>query len=95
MDKNIDEDKKRLPNRNSEVFHTQYWVISYFIASSIATATATVIPTMGLLPAPIRPIISMRERLYSFGDDFIEPSLRNRQQCFLVWLISCHKYDKI
>ena len=29
-----------------------------FIASSIATAQATVIPTMGLLPAPIRPIIS-------------------------------------
>ena len=32
--------------------------IAYFEASSIATATATVIPTMGLLPAPIRPIIS-------------------------------------
>ena len=31
---------------------------AYFEASSIATATATVIPTMGLLPAPIRPIIS-------------------------------------
>ena len=31
---------------------------SYFIASSMATAQATVIPTMGLLPAPIRPIIS-------------------------------------
>jgi len=31
---------------------------SYLEASSIATATATVIPTMGLLPAPIRPIIS-------------------------------------
>ena len=29
-----------------------------FIASSTATATATVIPTMGLLPAPISPIIS-------------------------------------
>ena len=32
--------------------------ISYLLASSIATATATVIPTMGLLPAPMRPIIS-------------------------------------
>ena len=31
---------------------------TYFEASSIATAHATVIPTMGLLPAPIRPIIS-------------------------------------
>ncbi len=31
---------------------------NYFEASSIATATATVIPTMGLLPAPISPIIS-------------------------------------
>ena len=29
----------------------------YLLASSIATATATVIPTMGLLPAPMRPII--------------------------------------
>ena len=32
--------------------------ISYLDASSIATATATVIPTMGLLPAPMSPIIS-------------------------------------
>ena len=32
----------------------------YLLASSIATATATVIPTMGLLPAPMRPIISVR-----------------------------------
>ena len=31
---------------------------TYLQASSIATATATVIPTMGLLPAPISPIIS-------------------------------------
>ncbi len=30
----------------------------YLLASSTATAHATVIPTMGLLPAPIRPIIS-------------------------------------
>ena len=33
--------------------------IYYFEASSIATAHATVIPTMGLLPAPMRPIISL------------------------------------
>ena len=32
--------------------------LSYFIASSTATAHATVIPTIGLLPAPIRPIMS-------------------------------------
>ena len=31
---------------------------AYFIASSTATAQATVAPTMGLLPMPIRPIIS-------------------------------------
>ena len=30
----------------------------YFIASSTATAAVTVAPTMGLLPIPIRPIIS-------------------------------------
>ena len=30
---------------------------NYLEASSTATAHATVIPTMGLLPAPIRPII--------------------------------------
>ena len=32
--------------------------VAYFEASSTATATATVIPTMGLLPAPMRPFIS-------------------------------------
>jgi len=30
----------------------------YLQASSIATATATVIPTIGLFPAPMSPIIS-------------------------------------
>ena len=30
----------------------------YLEASSTATATATVAPTMGLLPMPMRPIIS-------------------------------------
>ena len=34
------------------------YIKDYLLASSIATATATVIPTMGLLPAPIKPIIS-------------------------------------
>ena len=33
-------------------------IISYFRDSSTATATETVIPTMGLLPAPRKPIIS-------------------------------------
>lgn len=32
--------------------------LNYLAASSMATATATVAPTMGLLPMPIRPIIS-------------------------------------
>ena len=39
----------------------------YLLASSIATATATVIPTMGLLPAPMRPIISLQQTL---GESF-------------------------
>ena len=34
------------------------WKVNYLLASSTATAQATVIPTIGLLPAPIRPIIS-------------------------------------
>ena len=33
-------------------------LINYFALSSTATAQATVIPTIGLLPAPKRPIIS-------------------------------------
>ena len=37
----------------------------YLLASSIATATATVIPTMGLLPAPMRPIISTLQRVWN------------------------------
>ena len=37
------------------------WIKDYLHASSIATATATVIPTIGLLPAPMRPIISVRQ----------------------------------
>ena len=31
---------------------------SYFLLSATATATATVAPTMGLLPMPKKPIIS-------------------------------------
>ena len=46
---------KREPLSRFSVF---YLVSNYLLASSIATATATVIPTMGLLPAPMRPIIS-------------------------------------
>ena len=42
----------------TELFSKSDRVLFYLLASSIATATATVIPTMGLLPAPIRPIIS-------------------------------------
>ena len=33
-------------------------ITNYFKASATATAQATVIPTIGLLPAPISPIIS-------------------------------------
>ena len=42
----------------AELFSQSDRNFSYLLASSIATATATVIPTMGLLPAPIKPIIS-------------------------------------
>ena len=38
----------RFVNRPYEALHIK----DYLLASSIATATATVIPTMGLLPAP-------------------------------------------
>ena len=42
-----------------DVLELLYFLKSYaFTDSSIATATATVIPTIGLLPAPMRPIIS-------------------------------------
>ena len=34
------------------------YLLVYFIASSTATAQATVAPTIGLLPIPISPIIS-------------------------------------
>ena len=41
--------------------------IAYLLASSTATAHATVIPTMGLLPAPIKPIISTSKCLRHFA----------------------------
>ena len=45
--------KPLLPDGTGEKPETDY-----FCASSTATATATVAPTMGLLPIPMRPIIS-------------------------------------
>ena len=48
--------KKAVPNGTAFLFILGNR--DYFIASSTATAQATVIPTIGLLPAPIRPIIS-------------------------------------
>ena len=48
--------KKAVPNGTAFLFILGSR--DYFIASSTATAQATVIPTIGLLPAPIRPIIS-------------------------------------
>ena len=44
--------------RSSPLFFDLYCKRSYFRDSSTATATETVIPTMGLLPAPRKPIIS-------------------------------------
>ena len=48
--------RKKYPLHKAEgtVFKTG----NYLQASSTATATETVIPTMGLLPAPRKPIIS-------------------------------------
>ena len=39
--------------KNQESLKKPYKSSNYLLASSIATATATVIPTMGLLPAPM------------------------------------------
>ena len=41
-----------------EFFYLTVRLYAFFIASSTATATATVAPTIGLLPMPISPIIS-------------------------------------
>ena len=50
--------KKTNFKRNSSFLMQVIRYANYLLASSTATATATVIPTMGLLPAPMRPIIS-------------------------------------
>ena len=44
---------------NQNIFRLEIRILSYLLsASSTATATATVAPTMGLLPMPRKPIIS-------------------------------------
>jgi len=56
--------KGKPPSRKKAVLeiykHRHYyrWKKTYLEASSIATATATVAPTIGLLPIPRNPIIS-------------------------------------
>ena len=53
--------KIRLPNFSEgkpEVFASYFWL------SATATATATVAPTMGLLPMPKKPIISTEETAF-------------------------------
>ena len=51
--------KKRLGKFPSPLFFSLQIIGDYlFSASLTATAHATVIPTIGLLPTPIRPIIS-------------------------------------
>ena len=53
--------RRRAPKKGSSKRNCLSFILGnrdYFIASSTATAQATVIPTIGLLPAPIRPIIS-------------------------------------
>jgi hypothetical protein len=44
-----------------------------FIACATATATATVAPTMGLLPMPIRPIISTCAGANEVSSELREP----------------------
>jgi len=50
---------------------------NYLLASSIATATATVIPTIGLLPAPMSPIISTLQGALAIasGESFCQKAL--------------------
>ena len=53
--------KIRLPNFSEgkpKVFPSYFWL------SATATATATVAPTMGLLPMPRKPIISTEETAF-------------------------------
>ena len=44
--------------KNLKDAHKPLYIKDYLEASSTATAHATVAPTIGLLPIPIRPIIS-------------------------------------
>ena len=55
--RSISQEQKQLPKKSGAVF-IRYVLTNYFIASAVATATATVAPTMGLLPMPRKPIIS-------------------------------------
>ena len=59
---NSDDEKEQAVNTQKTDSDEPVFLCEYFnylfIASSTATATATVIPTIGLLPAPISPIIS-------------------------------------
>ena len=51
--------RKQQKRKNTKVFFLfPIAVRNYFIASATATAQATVAPTIGLLPMPMRPIIS-------------------------------------
>ena len=50
--------QKSSRSNDQELFHVIYREAYLFIASAVATATATVAPTMGLLPMPRKPIIS-------------------------------------
>lgn len=63
MDKAAVKGKAMIKQKHREIFPVFVFVylwntVIYFIASSTATATATEAPTIGLLPMPMRPIIS-------------------------------------
>jgi len=55
--------------------------ISYLEASSIATATATVIPTMGLLPAPRKTLKNIEKVILflvlNYQKDVMKKSLKS------------------
>ena len=51
-------EKKNKTIQNKKKKNSLKYNLNYFKASSTATATATVAPTIGLLPIPISPIIS-------------------------------------
>ena len=51
--------KRADPKVSPNIFSSKVRILPYYFRdSSTATATETVIPTMGLLPAPRKPIIS-------------------------------------